>query len=188
MYTEAQGPWTRYTETSATPQSSPVHTRNENGESTITRTFSSEIRRGSGRPPSFRASTAAVAETQSICISPSQRPRGRRGLDREFRERFGLTIEERTADADPALVVAHGTRLERLSRRQLEKDVAPWYAIPHKSGALIQRSSTLGARTKRIFEVAAAGAARTAGTERGSGSSSPSRSASSPAIKGGRDL
>jgi hypothetical protein len=82
------------------------------------------------------------------------------GLDREFRERFDLTIEQRTANAAPALIMADGTRLEplnRTSRRQLEQDVAPWYAIPDKSGALVQRQLRLGAMDDRIFEVASGG-------------------------------
>jgi hypothetical protein len=83
------------------------------------------------------------------------------GLDREFRERFAP--QDRIADrknAAPALVIADGTRLEplsRASRRQLEKDVAPWYAIPDKFGALVQRQLRLGAMDDRIFEVASGG-------------------------------
>lgn len=56
--------------------------------------------------------------------------------------------------------MADGTLLELLnrpSRRQLEKDVAPWYAIPDKFGALEQRQLRLGAMDDRIFDVASGG-------------------------------
>ena len=58
------------------------------------------------------------------------------------------------------MVMADGTRLEplnRASRRQLEKDFAPWYAAPDKSGAVVQRQLRLNAMDDRIFEVAAGG-------------------------------
>src|SRR6185312_12633058 len=78
-------------------------------------------------------------------------------LDKEFKERLGLTIEQRAPNAAPALVLPDGTRLEslnRVSRRLLEKDLASWYAVPDKSGALVQRQLRLGAMDDRIFEIA----------------------------------
>ena len=53
-----------------------------------------------------------------------------------------------------------GTRLDalnRASRRQLEKDIAPWYAAPEKGGGVVQRQLRLGAMDDRIFEIAAGG-------------------------------
>ncbi|HZL21148.1 MAG TPA: hypothetical protein VFG23_25660 [Polyangia bacterium] len=82
------------------------------------------------------------------------------GIEKEFKGRLGLGIEQRAANAAPALVMADGTRLEplnRASRRQLEKDVAPWYAVPDKSGAMAQRQLHLGAMDDRIFELASGG-------------------------------
>ena len=82
------------------------------------------------------------------------------GIEREFKERLGLTFEQRAPNAAPAMVMPDGTRLEplnRASRRQLEKDVAPWYAAPDKSGAVVQRQLRLNAMDDRIFEVAAGG-------------------------------
>jgi hypothetical protein len=79
-------------------------------------------------------------------------------LDKEFKERLGLTIEQRAPNAAPALILPDGTRLEslnRASRRLLEKDLAPWYAVPDRSGALVQRQLRLGAMDDRIFEIAA---------------------------------
>jgi hypothetical protein len=79
-------------------------------------------------------------------------------LDHEFKERLGLTIEQRAPNAAPALVLADGTRLDplnRASRRLLEKDLAPWYAAPDKAGVLVQRQLRLGAMDDRIFEIAA---------------------------------
>jgi hypothetical protein len=81
-------------------------------------------------------------------------------IEREFKERLGLTIEQRAPNAAPAMVMPDGTRLEplnRASRRQLEKDFAPWYAAPDKSGAVVQRQLRLNAMDDRIFEVAAGG-------------------------------
>ena len=48
-----------------------IHTRNENRESSITRTFSSENSQRIGRPPSFGASTAAAAERRDFGSSPN---------------------------------------------------------------------------------------------------------------------
>ena len=79
-------------------------------------------------------------------------------VDRQFKERLGLRIEQRAANSAPTLVMADGTRLEplnRASRRMLEKDVAPWYAVPDNNGTLAQRQLRLGAMDDRIFEVAA---------------------------------
>jgi hypothetical protein len=59
-------------------------------------------------------------------------------LDKEFKERLGLTTEQRAPNAAPALTLPDGTRLEflnRANRRLHEKDLAPWYAVPDKSGA-----------------------------------------------------
>ena len=81
-------------------------------------------------------------------------------IEREFKERLGLTIEQRAPNAAPAMVMADGSRLEplnRASRRQLEKDFAPWYAASDKSGAVVQRQLRLNAMDDRIFEVAAGG-------------------------------
>jgi hypothetical protein len=79
-------------------------------------------------------------------------------IEREFKERLGLTIEQRAPNAAPAMVMPDGSRLEplnRASRRQLEKDFAPWYAAPDKSGAVVQRQLRLNAMDDRIFEVGA---------------------------------
>ena len=81
-------------------------------------------------------------------------------VEKEFKERLGLTIEQRAPNAAPALLMSDGNRLEplnRASRRQLEKDVAPWYAAPDKSGAVVQRQLRLNAMDDRIFEIAAGG-------------------------------
>jgi hypothetical protein len=86
-----------------------------------------------------------VAETRGHRQLTQLETARKEGLGREFRERFGLTIEQRTAKADPALVMADGTRLEPLSRarrRQLEKD---GYAIPDKSGAREYSASSVSA-------------------------------------------
>jgi hypothetical protein len=92
--------------------------------------------------------------------SPGAAAKGspRQALDKGFKERLGLTIDQRAPNAAPTLILPDGTRLEclnRASRLLLEKDLAPRYAIPDKSGALVQRQLRLGAMDDRIFEIAA---------------------------------
>jgi hypothetical protein len=81
----------------------------------------------------------------------------REAIEKEFRERLQLGIEQRAPNTAPALVMPDGSRLDplsRASRRQLEQDIAPWYSVPDKSGAMVQRQLRLSAMDDRIFEVA----------------------------------
>jgi hypothetical protein len=80
-------------------------------------------------------------------------------VDREFRERLGLTIEQSRAYARPALVLEDRTRvppLHRESRRLLDKQLSPLYTVPAPGGALKQSRFRWIAPDERIFEIAAA--------------------------------
>jgi len=79
------------------------------------------------------------------------------GIDREFRERLGLKIEQRTPNAAPAIVLPTGERIEplnRASRRVLEKEIAPTFAAAGPKGGTVQRTLHLSAMDDRIFEIA----------------------------------
>ena len=135
-----------------------IHTRNENGEihyhaHVLVGKFAQD--RATGK--TYSLNSASGGNTGHLQLA-QLKALWKESLDREFKERLGLLIEQRAPNAAPALVMPDGTRLEslnRASRRLLEKDLAPWYAVPDKSGALAQRQLRLGAMDDRIFEVAA---------------------------------
>ena len=136
-----------------------IHTRNEAGEihyhaHVLVGKFA--VERATGRVLSLNGKRGGNGPSSVRDLKVGWKE----GVEKEFKERLGLTIEQRAPNAAPALVMPDGTRLEplnRASRRQLEKDVAPWYAVPDKSGAVVQRQLRLNAMDDRIFEVAAGG-------------------------------
>jgi len=97
-----KSPWTRYTETSATPPVPPFTRGTRTGKFTITPTFWLENSRKIGRPPSFGASTATVAETPDIDGSLSERPRGRRDWPKNSAS--GSTSESNSRPQMPLLL------------------------------------------------------------------------------------
>lgn len=134
-----------------------IHTRNESGEihyhaHVLIGKFARERDTGEMVSLNGRRSGNGPARMRELKLGWKET------LDQEFKERLGLTIEQRAPNAAPALVLADGTRLDplnRASRRLLEKDLAPWYAGPDKAGVLVQRQLRLGAMDDRIFEIAA---------------------------------
>ncbi len=135
-----------------------IHTRNENGEihyhaHVLVGKFAQD--RATGK--TYSLNSAAGGNTGHVQLA-QLKTFWKEALDKEFKERLGLTIEQRAPNAAPTLILPDGTRLEslnRASRRLVEKDLAPWYAVPDKSGALLQRQIRLGAMDDRIFEIAA---------------------------------
>ena len=135
-----------------------IHTRNENGEIHYhTHVLVGKFAQDRATGKTYSLNSAAGGNTGHLQLA-QLKAFWKEALDKELKERLGLTVEQRTPNAAPALVLPDGTRLEalsRASRRLLEKDVAPWYAVPDKSGALVQRQLRFGAMDDRIFEVAA---------------------------------
>jgi hypothetical protein len=135
-----------------------IHTRNENDEihhhaHVLVGKFAED--RATGKVYSLNSAAGGNTGRRQLA---QLKALWKESLDREFKQRLGLSIEQRAPNAAPALVMPDGTRLEplsRASRRLLEKDLAPWYAVPDKSGALVQRQLRLGAMDDRIFEIAA---------------------------------
>ena len=79
------------------------------------------------------------------------------GIEREFRERLQLGIEQRAPNGPVTLVLPDRARLEPLnrnSRRLLEKEIAPRYTEPSPSGAAMVKQFRWSAMDDRIFEVA----------------------------------
>src|SRR6185312_10694558 len=109
-----------------------IHTRNEAGEihyhlHVLVAKFAKDL--ASGRTVSLNSTAGGNGAGRVREIKQGWKD----GVDKEFKERLGLTIEQRASNAAPALVLPDGTRLDslnRASRRLLEKDLAPWYAVP----------------------------------------------------------
>jgi hypothetical protein len=79
------------------------------------------------------------------------------GIDKEFRERLQLGIEQKTPRSPVALVLPDGSRLEPLnreSRRLLEKQICPTFTETTPSGETITRHFRWSAMDDRIFEIA----------------------------------
>ncbi len=79
------------------------------------------------------------------------------GIEREFRERLQLGIEQKTPRSPVALVLPDGSRLEPLnreSRRLLEKQICPTFTETAPSGETITRHFRWSAMDDRIFEIA----------------------------------
>jgi hypothetical protein len=79
------------------------------------------------------------------------------GIEKEFRERLKLGIEQKTPRSPVALVLPDGGRLEPLnreSRRALEKQICPTYTETTSSGQTVVRHFRWSSMDDRIFEVA----------------------------------
>ena len=79
------------------------------------------------------------------------------GIEKEFRDRLKLGIEQKTPHSPVALVLPDGTRLEPLnrdSRRVLEKELCPTYVDTSPTGKEITRKFRWSAMDDRIFEIA----------------------------------
>jgi hypothetical protein len=79
------------------------------------------------------------------------------GIEKEFRERLNLGIEQKTPRSPVALLLPDGTRLDPLnreSRRLLEKELCPTFTETTPSGAAVTRHFRWSAMDDRIFEIA----------------------------------
>jgi len=79
------------------------------------------------------------------------------GIEKEFRERLQLGIEQKTPRGSVTLVLPDGARLEPLnrdSRRVLEKQLCPTFTETSKSGEVVTRRFRWIAMDDRIFEIA----------------------------------
>src|ERR1019366_10251334 len=91
------------------------------------------------------------------------------GIDKEFRDRLQLGIEQKTSRSPVALVLPDGTRLEPLnreSRRMLEKELCPTFTETSDDGHALMRHFRWSAMDDRIFEIAS-GARGTSARETG---------------------
>lgn len=135
-----------------------VHTRNEAGEihyhaHVLVSKFARDRETGKvfslGNPDIGRLGRAHLRALKE----------GWRGeVNREFRDRLGLVIEQKKPNGPVALVTPDGVQLDPLnrnSRRVLEKEISPRYAAAGPSGAVVQRVFKFQAMDERIFEVAA---------------------------------
>jgi hypothetical protein len=79
------------------------------------------------------------------------------GIEKEFRERLGLGIEQKTSRSPVSLVMPDGEHLEPLnrdSRRVLEKELCPQYTETTPQGHAVIRHFRWSAMDDRIFEIA----------------------------------
>ena len=79
------------------------------------------------------------------------------GIEKEFRERLQLGIEQRTARSPVALILPDGQRLDPLnrdSRREIEKQLSPYFTEATANGEAVTRQFRWSAMDDRIFEIA----------------------------------
>jgi hypothetical protein len=135
-----------------------IHTRNESGEihyhaHVLVGKFA--VDRTCGKVRSLNSAAGGNTGHRQLA---ELKAAWKEGVDREFKERLGIHIEQRTPNSPPALVMPDGTRLDALNRagrRQLERDIAPWHDMPDQGGAQVRRRLRLGVMDDRIFELAA---------------------------------
>ena len=135
-----------------------VHTRNEAGEihyhlHVLVGKFARE--RDSGRVFSLNSKRGG----NSVGRIQVMKRAWKEHVDRQFRSRLGLNIQQGRAYARPTLTLEDGTSippLNRQSRRLLDKQLSPQYSSTSDAGFVKHHSFRWTALDERIFEIAAA--------------------------------
>jgi hypothetical protein len=133
-----------------------IHTRNEAGEihyhaHVLVGKFARSIETGRLVSLNSTAGKNYPARVREMKIGWQE------GIDKEFRERLQLGIEQKSPHSSVALVLPDGSRLEPLnreSRRVLEKQLCPTYSDTGANGKTITRHFRWSAMDDRIFEIA----------------------------------
>ena len=134
-----------------------IHTRNQVGEihyhiHVLVAKFAQD--RNTGRTVSLNGKAARNGPARVRDLKAGWKE----GLEREFRERLQLGIEQKTARGSVALALPDGQRLEPLnrdSRRVLEKQLCPTYTETLPDGHAVVRHFRWSSMDDRIFEIAA---------------------------------
>ena len=133
-----------------------IHTRNEAGEihyhaHVLVGKFARSIETGRAVSLNSTAGKNYPARVREMKLGWQE------GIEKEFRERLQLGIEQKSPRGSVALVLPDGTRLEPLnrdSRRVLEKELCPTYVDTSPTGKSTTRQFRWSAMDDRIFEIA----------------------------------
>jgi hypothetical protein len=134
-----------------------VHTRNEAGEvhfhvHVLVAKFARDC--ATGRTVSLNSKAGGNTGDRIWKLKRSWKSE----VDRLFKERLGLQVEQRSKTGPVALLLPDGTRLDALnrdSRRALEKLIAPTHQRSDPDGKVVERKIKLGVMDGRNYEVAA---------------------------------
>ncbi len=136
-----------------------VHTRNQVGEihyhvHVLVAKFAQNLNTGRTVSLNSTASRNGPARIRDLKAGWQE------GIEKEFRERLRLGIEQKTSRSPVALVMPDGERLEPLnrdSRRVIEKELCPTYKETTPEGHEVVRHFRWSAMDDRIFEIASGG-------------------------------
>jgi hypothetical protein len=134
-----------------------IHTRNQAGEihyhaHVLVGKFAKKLETGR----TYSLGTRAGGNTGRRRLL-ELKPGWQEGIEKEFRERLSLGVEQKTPRSSVSLVMPNGTRLEpfnRDSRRMLEKELSPTFTETTKDGHAVVRRFRWSAMDDRIFEIA----------------------------------
>ncbi len=134
-----------------------IHTRNQVGEihyhvHVLVAKFAKQV--STGR--TFSLGGRAGGNTGRAQLS-AMKLGWQEGIEKEFRERLRLGIEQKTPRSPVSLVMPDGEHLEPLnrdSRRVLEKELCPQYTETTPEGHAVIRHFRWSAMDDRIFEIA----------------------------------
>jgi hypothetical protein len=133
-----------------------IHTRNQAGEihyhaHVLVGKFARSIE--TGRMVSLNSSTTGKNTPARV---REMKAGWQDGIEKEFRGRLQLGIEQKTTRSPVSLVLPDGTRLEPLnrdSRRMLEKELCPTFTETTKDGHAVVHRFRWSAMDDRIFEI-----------------------------------
>jgi hypothetical protein len=137
-----------------------IHTRNQVGEihyhvHVLVAKFAKQV----GTEKTFSLSSKGGGNTGRARLN-DMKLGWQDGIEKEFRERLRLGIEQKTSRSPVSLLLPDGERLEPLnrdSRRVLEKQLSPVYTEATPEGFAVTRHFRWSAMDDRIFEIASGG-------------------------------
>jgi hypothetical protein len=137
-----------------------IHTRNQAGEihyhvHVLVAKFAKQV----GTERTYSLSSQAGGNTGRARLN-EMKLGWQQGIEKEFRERLGLGIEQKTSRSPVSLVLPDGDHLEPLnrdSRRVIEKELCPEYTETTPEGHEVVRHFRWSAMDDRIFEIASGG-------------------------------
>lgn len=134
-----------------------IHTRNENGEVHYhAHVLVAKFARDKETGKSYSLNSIKGGNTRKSRLE-NMKEGWKNGVEREFKERLNLGIEQHKANGPVTLHLPDGGKLAPLnrdSRRILEKQLEPTYTSTSPSGAVKQSKLMLNEMDARIFEIA----------------------------------
>lgn len=134
-----------------------IHTRNENGEIHYhVHVLVAKFARDKETGKSFSLNSKRGGNTGKERLK-RMKEGWKSGIEKEFKERLNLGIEQHRANGPVTLHLPDGAKLaplNRESRRQLEKQLEPTFTRTTPTGEVKQSKLKLNAMDDRIFEIA----------------------------------